>query len=105
MSKIIRKSMDEIRSAPISHKRLAEIAALPDDQIDLSDIPELTEKFWKNGVRNPFYKPVKKQVTLRIDADILAWLQQSGEPGYQTRLNGLLRDVMLKDLRNRRKRA
>lgn len=105
MSKIIRKSMDEIRSTPISHKRLAEIAALPDDQIDLSDIPELTEKFWKSGVRNPFYKPVKKQVTLRIDADILAWLQQSGEPGYQTRLNGLLRDVMLKDLRNRRKRA
>lgn len=105
MSKIIRKSMDEIRSTPISRKRLAEIAALPDDEIDYSDIPPLTEKFWQNAVRNPFYRPVKKQVTLRIDADILAWLRQQGQEGYQSRLNAVLRRVMLDDLRGKRKRA
>jgi uncharacterized protein (DUF4415 family) len=78
---------------------------MPDDKIDFSDIPELTEKFWQNAVPNPFYKPVKKQVTLRIDADILAWLRQQGKDGYQSRLNAVLRRVMMEDLRGKRKRA
>jgi uncharacterized protein (DUF4415 family) len=105
MSKIVRKTLDEVRKTPISRSRLAEIAAVPDDEIDFSDIPELTEKFWQNAVPNPFYKPVKKQVTLRIDADILAWLRQPGKDGYQSRLNAVLRRVMLEDLRGKRKRA
>ncbi len=105
MGKIVRKTLDEVRKKPINQARLAEIAALPDDEIDLSDIPELTEKFWQNAVRNPFYKPVKKQVTLRIDADILAWLRQQGKDGYQSRLNAVLRRVMLEDSRGKRKRA
>jgi uncharacterized protein (DUF4415 family) len=105
MSKIVRKTFDEVKKAPISRARLAEIAAMPDDEIDFSDIPELTEKFWQNAVPNPFYKPVKKQVTLRIDADILAWLRQQGKDGYQSRLNAVLRQVMLEDLRSKRKRA
>jgi uncharacterized protein (DUF4415 family) len=78
---------------------------MPDSQIDLSDLPELTEEFWRNAVPNPFYRPVKKQITLRIDADILAWLRQQGAEGYQSRLNALLRDVMLRDFENKRKRA
>jgi uncharacterized protein (DUF4415 family) len=105
MSKIVRKTLDEVRKTPVSRARLAEIAAMPDDDIDLSDIPELTEKFWQNAVPNPFYKPVKKQVTLRIDADILVWLRQQGKDGYQSRLNAVLRQVMLADLRGKRKRA
>jgi uncharacterized protein (DUF4415 family) len=70
-----------------------------------SDLPELTETFWQNAVPNPFYRPVKKQITLRIDADILAWLRQQGPEGYQSRLNALLRSVMLRDLESKRKRA
>jgi len=105
MSKIVRKTFDEVKKAPVSRTRMAEIAAIPDDKIDFSDIPELTEKFWQNAVPNPFYKPVKKQVTLRIDADILAWLRQQGKDGYQSRLNAVLRRVMLEDLRGKGKRA
>jgi uncharacterized protein (DUF4415 family) len=56
-------------------------------------------------MRNPFYKPVKKQVTVRIDADILAWLRAQGAEGYQSRLNATLRKVMLEDLQEKRKRA
>lgn len=41
-------------------------------EIDYSDIPPLGDKFWRNAVANPFYKPKKKQITVRIDADILA---------------------------------
>jgi uncharacterized protein (DUF4415 family) len=81
-------------------RELAALAALPDDQIDFSDIPPLTEKFWKNAVRNPFYRPIKKQVTVRVDADILAWLRSAGR-GYQTKLNGILRDAMLREVGKR----
>jgi uncharacterized protein (DUF4415 family) len=44
------------------------------------------------------YKPVKKPVTLRLDADILAWFQRDGR-GYQTRINNALRQVMTKERR------
>ena len=79
-------------------RELAALAALPDDKIDYSDIPPLTERFWENAVRNPFYRPVKKQLTVRLDADVIAWLRRQGG-GYQTRLNALLRSAMLKDLK------
>jgi uncharacterized protein (DUF4415 family) len=79
-------------------RELAALAALPDDMIDYSDIPPLTERFWENAVRNPFYRPVKQQLTVRLDADVIAWLRRQGK-GYQTRLNALLRGAMLKDLK------
>jgi len=105
MSKIVRKAWGESRLSEERKAELAELAKRPDSEIDFSDIPELTEKFWKNAVRNPFYKPIKKQVTLRIDADILAWLRGQGQPGYQSRLNAALRQLMLQDLQAKGKRA
>jgi len=45
-------------------------------------------------VRNPFYRPVKRQLTVRLDADVVAWLRRQGR-GYQTRLNRVLREAML----------
>jgi len=83
-------------------RRLEKLSRLPDDEIDTSDLPELTEKFWQNAVRNPFYRPVKQQLTLRLDADIIAWLRRQGR-GYQTRANALLRDAMLGDLNLKRR--
>jgi uncharacterized protein (DUF4415 family) len=41
-----------------------------------------------------YYRPIKRPVTLRLDADVLAWFQRKG-PGYQTRINRALRKVML----------
>jgi uncharacterized protein (DUF4415 family) len=78
-------------------RKIAALAARPENEIDCSDIPRLQEKFWKNAARNPFYRPVKRQVTVRLDADIIAWLQAEGK-GYQTRLNHLLRSTMLQEL-------
>jgi uncharacterized protein (DUF4415 family) len=83
---------------PAQRRKLAALARLPDDQIDYSDIPPLTDRFWKNAIRNPFYRPVKQQLTVRLDADVIAWLRQQGK-GYQTRLNTLLRGAMLEDLK------
>jgi uncharacterized protein (DUF4415 family) len=44
--------------------------------------------------RGKFYRPVKKQITARVDADVLAWLKSQGK-GYQSRMNAILRDAML----------
>ncbi|MDD5065240.1 MAG: BrnA antitoxin family protein [Phycisphaerae bacterium] len=76
---------------------LKALAALPDELIDLSDIPEAKGNAWKNAMPGEFFRPIKKQVTIRLDSDVLAWLQSTGA-GYQTRLNQLLRDAMRQSL-------
>ena len=103
MTKIVKKSLSDSRFTAGRKRRLEKLSRRPDNEIDTSDIPELTEKFWQNAVRNPFYRPLKQQLTLRLDADIIAWLRRQGR-GYQTRANALLRDAMLKDLRPKKGR-
>jgi uncharacterized protein (DUF4415 family) len=80
-------------------QRLEALAALPDDQIDTSDIPEWTAEDFARAV--PFaslYKPRKEQITARLDADVLAWLKSHGK-GYQTLMNNLLRKEMMEELK------
>ena len=79
------------------NKELAAIAKQGEDDIDFSDIPETSEEDWRGAVRGKFYRPVKQQLTVRIDADVLAWLKSQGK-GYQGRLNQILRAAMLKGL-------
>ncbi len=67
--------------------------------IDLSDLPEVRD--WDGAVVGKFYRPIKKPLTLRIDADVLAWLKSQGK-GYQTRINQILRSAMLDHARRRR---
>lgn len=100
MTKIVRKTLSSSSLSAARKRRLSKLARQPDSQIDLSDIPELTDKFWQNAVRNPFYRPVKRQLTLRLDADVIAWLRRQGK-GYQTRANALLREAMLRALRRK----
>ena len=79
-------------------RELAALAALPDRQIDTSDIPELPPNAWEDAVRGRFYRPVKQAVSLRLDADVVAWLKRRGK-GYQTRANHILRERMLAEIR------
>jgi len=83
-------------------EHLAQLAALPDESIDTSDIPELTDEAWGAGVRGRFYRPVKQQITARVDADVLDWLKSQGK-GYQGRLNAILRREMLASLKRARR--
>lgn len=86
---------------PLTDEQKAELealAAMPDEAIDYSDIPPLTDAFWDNAVRGRFYKPVKTSTTVRIDSDVLAWLRSQGR-GYQTRINAILRREMLAALK------
>ena len=74
------------------------IEAIREEDIDFSDIPPLSDEFWKNAKRfGDIYRPQKKQITVRLDADVLDWLKSSGK-GYQTRLNDILRHEMQKQL-------
>jgi uncharacterized protein (DUF4415 family) len=73
-------------------KELQELAAKPDTEIDLTDIPEIQE-IPSDAVMGRFYRPKKSMVTIRLDADVLAWLRATGE-GYQTRINAYLREMM-----------
>jgi len=96
MSKFVRRSLADRPMTPARKRKLAKLAGQPDAEIDFSDIPPLRESFWKNAIRNPFYRPVKQQLTVRLDADVVAWLRRHGK-GYQTRLNRVLREAMLAD--------
>lgn len=87
--------------APLTAEQKAELEILktmPDETIDTSDIPPLTDDFWKNAVGHPFYRPTKTSTTVRIDSDVLAWLKSQGK-GYQSRINAILRREMLTTLK------
>lgn len=73
----------------------AKVKAMKDAQIDLSDDPELTPEMFANAILRKGLKPIprKKQITLRIDEDVLDWFKHHG-PGYQTQINELLREYM-----------
>lgn len=80
------------------HAQVKRLAEMPDEDIDYSDIPRTTDADWANAVRGFFYRPRKAQMTARLDADIIAWLKRGGK-GYQTRMNAILRQAMLADLK------
>lgn len=86
----IRKRRDEI--PPMSKKRAEDIEAMSDDDIDYSDIPPLSEEFFKNA-RLVERKPRTEHISIRIDTDVLEWFKQhaEGKKGYQTLINDVLR--------------
>jgi uncharacterized protein (DUF4415 family) len=95
--------LDATKPRPLTRAQKAKLAALgrmPDALIDYSDIPRSTPSFWENAVRGGLYRPVKRQLSIRIDADVLAWLRSKGN-GYHGRLNEILRSAMLKELKSR----
>jgi uncharacterized protein (DUF4415 family) len=83
MRKLTRKQANEIRA----------LVRMKSSEISLADARELSN--WNRAVVGKFYRPIKKSLTIRIDADVLAWLKSHGK-GYQTRLNRLLRAAMEK---------
>jgi uncharacterized protein (DUF4415 family) len=89
--------MKKRHSNPVPPEIQAEIdalAALPEDQINTDDIPEVRD--WSGAKRGLFYRPIKQQITLRLDADLIDWFKNhhpQGE-GYQTSINRALREYV-----------
>jgi uncharacterized protein (DUF4415 family) len=85
-------------SEPLTLEQKAELDALaasPEDRIDTIEMPEVRD--WTGARRGALYRPIKRQLTLRLDADLVEWFKQSaGErsDGYQTRINAALREYV-----------
>jgi uncharacterized protein (DUF4415 family) len=80
-----------MRSAAIQ-AQIDHLAALPEDQIDTADIPEAPPENWIHAKRPGLYRPIKKPVTLRLDADVVTWFKEhTRDHGYQTEINRVLR--------------
>lgn len=77
-------------------RELDALSAMADDQIDTTDVPEIID--WSNAKRGLFYRPVKQQITLRLDADLIAWFKANSKDakgqGYQTKINRALREYV-----------
>ena len=87
--------MSEESSMKDSNTDWERLDAMKDEDIDLSDMPEITPEMFaravvRRGLKEP---PRKQQVTIRLDSDVLAWFRSQGK-GYQTRINALLRAYM-----------
>jgi uncharacterized protein (DUF4415 family) len=94
------------RLTPEQRAELKSLAALRNDAIDTSDAAALLD--WSGAKRGLFYRPVKQQLTLRLDADVVAWFKShaTSNEGYQTRINRALREyVQGQASRTRRSRA
>jgi len=89
--------MRKERSKSLTRKQRAELellAALPEAEIDTAEMPEVAD--WSGARRGALYRPVKRQITLRLDADVIEWFRsrvRAGE-GYQTSINRALRQHM-----------
>ena len=86
----MKKDMSKL--PPDVQEQIRTLETLSDDQIDTTEAPEILD--WSDARRGVFYRPVKQQITLRLDADIIAWFKSHarGGRGYQTDINGALRE-------------
>jgi uncharacterized protein (DUF4415 family) len=83
------------KKSQIGETDLKRLDAMKDEDIDFSDNPDLTPEMFARGIvrRNLNPMPPKKQLTLRVDRDVVDWYKKQG-PGYQTKINSLLRAYM-----------
>jgi uncharacterized protein (DUF4415 family) len=80
-------------------RELRILASMDDANIDTSDIPEID---WRGAQRGRFYRPVKQAVTIRLDADVVAWFK-ARDRKYQTAVNRALREYMLQRVERERR--
>jgi uncharacterized protein (DUF4415 family) len=76
---------------PELQAELDALAAMHDSEIDTAEMPPVTD--WSKAVRGPLFRPVKRPLSLRVDADVVDWFQRQGQ-GYQTRMNLALREYV-----------
>ena len=88
------RTLDSDPLDPAQAAELARLAELPESDIDTADIPE--QRDWSNAQRGAFYRPIKRQITLRLDSDLIAWFRRNAKDakGYQTSINRALREYV-----------
>lgn len=83
--------MSKAKRSSRRKKELRALNYLPQREIDTKDVPEVRD--WEGAIRGRFYRPVKKAISLRLDADVLAWFKARSEK-YQSKINEILREYM-----------
>ena len=84
MKKLVTRTLPSDPITAVRRRKLEELSTRPDSEIDFSDIPELEESFWKNAIHNPFYRPVKQQLTVRLETQGTSsaqWMLMGFAPG------------------------
>ncbi|MDD5276411.1 MAG: BrnA antitoxin family protein [Methylovulum sp.] len=74
--------MNKANNQPLTPQEqieLTNLTAMPYEQIDYSDIPATSPEQWREAEQGRFYRPVKQQLTLRIDTDVIAWYKSQGK--------------------------
>lgn len=95
--------MRKERSKALTAEQRAELetlAALREAEIDTGEMPEITD--WLKARRGALYRPIKRQITLRIDADVIEWFRSRArsDEGYQTSINRALREHIARHRRD-----
>ena len=88
------KRMKKGNPKPLTPELQAELDALvamPESEIDTAEMPPITD--WSHAVHGPFYRPINRPHSLRVDTASLDWFQNQGQ-GYQTRMNFALREYV-----------
>jgi uncharacterized protein (DUF4415 family) len=94
--------MSKVPSNKLTQGQIEELQALnamADEDIDYSDIPPTSAEQWRGAEVGKFYPTRKEQLTLQVDADVVAWFKAQGRD-YQSRINDLLRQVMLREAKH-----
>jgi uncharacterized protein (DUF4415 family) len=71
-----------------------------DKTLDRAEVPQLPPEVWAKGTVGKYYRPLKTQISFRIDNDVFEWLKSKGE-GHLTRINAILREKMLREAGHR----
>ena len=94
---IVEKTVNDL--PPLDEGRLEKLRVMDDQDIDISDMPALTQEQLARFIpakllNRSLYRPLKIPVKINYDADILEWFRSFGK-GYQTRMNNALREYMM----------
>jgi uncharacterized protein (DUF4415 family) len=97
--------MKRVSTKTSSAKRVklsnATLAAYKERDVQLdtdSDAPQLPPEFWQGAKVGRYYRPIKSQISFRIDNEVLDWLKSKGK-GHLSRINEILRERMISERR------
>jgi uncharacterized protein (DUF4415 family) len=89
------KMAETRKLTPEEKAALEALRGRPESEIDLGDPDAPEVRDWSGAIRGGLYRPVKQPVTMRLDADVVAWFKAHGDAkGYQTRINAALREYI-----------
>lgn len=92
-AKLVKKKKQHISNTKNNEKERKSLKKMSDKDLDYTDIPELDFKQLGEPMQGHFYRPLKKQISIRLDMDVLDWFQHANKK-YQSLINQVCREYM-----------